>query len=154
MGLGRRPVGLWSRGHSQGAGGTGEWRGTDPPWGPADTWASDPSLKNGQRRHFLSKAPICGCLCGSEASIPRGPGRVYDESGGPQPPQDPERVPPWEPREVPATGTQEVHARRRPRGPGDWCQEALVHLLSSGTFQMETRKLQTSRGFSEPPFMY
>ena len=71
MGLGRRPVDAWSCGHSQGTGGTREQPGTDPLWGPADTWTSDPSPQNGQMRHWgpLSKAPICGRLCGSAHSV-------------------------------------------------------------------------------------
>ena len=70
MGLGRRPVDAWSCGHSQGTGGTREQPGTDPLWGPADTWTSDPSPQNGQMRHWgpLSKAPICGRLCGYRGS--------------------------------------------------------------------------------------
>ena len=146
MGLGRRPVDAWSCGHSQGTGGTREQPGTDPLWGPADTWTSDPSPQNGQMRHWgpLSKAPICGRLCGSEASTPPGDrGESNDESGGPQAPEPREGPRYWDPERAlmppgPREGPQPPGPREGPRPPGPRGPGRLVpgdpgpHLPSSG----------------------
>ena len=174
MGLGRRPVDAWSCGHSQGTGGTREQPGTDPLWGPADTWTSDPSPQNGQMRHFHCLRPPSVVVCVAvKLAHPQGTGESLT--------MNPEVPRHRNPERAHATGTQRgpschrdpdrdpshrdperVHAHRDPEVQGDWCQETLVHtfLLQGGAgaqgtaFQMETHKLQTSREASRTLFMY
>ena len=69
MGVGRRPLEAWSCGHSQGASRTGGRPGTDLPWGPADTWTSGPSLRNGQMRscHCLGPPAVVVCAAVKQA---------------------------------------------------------------------------------------
>ena len=144
MGLGRRPVDAWSCGHSQGAGGTGEWRGTDPPWGPADTWASDPSLQNGQRRHFHCLRPPSVVVCVAvKLAHPQGTGESLMMNPEAASHWDPERAPSHQdpevhthrdPERAPSHRDPErVHAHQDPEGPGRLVPGGPgPHLLSSG----------------------
>ena len=154
MGLGRRPVDAWSCGHSQGAGGTGEWRGTDPPWGPADTWASDPSLQNGQRRHFHCLRPPSVVVCVAvKLAHPQGTGESLMMNPEAPSHRDPERAPSHrDPERAPSHQDPEVHTHRDPeRAPSHRDPERVhahqdpegplvpggpgPHLLSSGRGQ-------------------
>lgn len=136
MGLGRRPGDAWSCGHSQGTGRTREQPGTDPLWGPADTWTSAPSPQNGQMRHFYCLRPPSVVVCVAvKLAHPQETGESLTMNPEVPRHRDAERaLMPLGPRE----GPQPPGPREGPRPPGPRGPGRLVpggpgpHLPSSG----------------------